>query len=161
MRQNAVPILESHGVDLVLCGHSHSYERSKFIDGHYGPSGTFSDSTMVVQPGSGRADGSGAYRKTGTGSIPHSGAVYVVDGASGQKGGGALNHPAMFLSLNVTGSVVLDIDGGRLDFKYLDSAGTVRDYFALTRKTPPAAVPTNVTAPVPVTSYPQKPVNRA
>ena len=48
MRLNFVPILEAYGVDLVLCGHSHSYERSKFIDGHYGNSRTFSDGTMVV-----------------------------------------------------------------------------------------------------------------
>ena len=34
MRENAVPILESHGVDLVLAGHSHSYERSFLLDGH-------------------------------------------------------------------------------------------------------------------------------
>src|SRR4051812_40731882 len=36
MRTNFVPILESHGVDIVLSGHSHSYERSRFIDGHHG-----------------------------------------------------------------------------------------------------------------------------
>src|SRR5439155_1634246 len=42
MRRNALPILENFGVDLVLCGHSHSYERSFLIDGHYGDSTTFS-----------------------------------------------------------------------------------------------------------------------
>ena len=36
MRQNIVPILESYDVDLVLCGHSHAYERSYLINGHYG-----------------------------------------------------------------------------------------------------------------------------
>ena len=41
MRQNALPILEDAGVDLVLSGHSHSYERSFLIDGHYGTSSTF------------------------------------------------------------------------------------------------------------------------
>ena len=40
MRQNALPILEAAGVDLVLTGHSHSYERSFLIDGHYGTSTT-------------------------------------------------------------------------------------------------------------------------
>ena len=39
LRQNAVPLLERYGVDLVLTGHSHSYERSYLIDGHYGLSG--------------------------------------------------------------------------------------------------------------------------
>ena len=33
--------LEDAGVDLVLTGHSHSYERSFLLDGHYGPSWTF------------------------------------------------------------------------------------------------------------------------
>ena len=28
--------LEQYGVDLVLSGHSHSYERSYLVDGHYG-----------------------------------------------------------------------------------------------------------------------------
>ena len=36
MRENVVPILEDYGVDLVLTGHSHAYERSFLIDGHYG-----------------------------------------------------------------------------------------------------------------------------
>jgi hypothetical protein len=31
MRQNALPILEAGGVDLVLCGHSHGYERSMLL----------------------------------------------------------------------------------------------------------------------------------
>ena len=38
MRQNALPILENFGVDLVLSGHSHSYERSFLLDSHYGDS---------------------------------------------------------------------------------------------------------------------------
>jgi hypothetical protein len=33
MRENVLPLLESYGVDLVLSGHSHSYERSFLIDG--------------------------------------------------------------------------------------------------------------------------------
>ncbi|MDX1763312.1 MAG: metallophosphoesterase family protein, partial [bacterium] len=41
MRENALPILEDYGVDLVFSGHSHSYERSFLIDGHYGLSTSF------------------------------------------------------------------------------------------------------------------------
>jgi len=43
MRRNALPILEGHGIDLVLAGHSHSYERSMLIDGHYGDSDSFEE----------------------------------------------------------------------------------------------------------------------
>ena len=59
MRTNAVPILESYGVDLVLCGHSHSYERSYLINGHYGISTTF-NASMKVDGGNGRVNGTGA-----------------------------------------------------------------------------------------------------
>ena len=69
MRQNALPILENAGVDLVLSGHSHSYERSFLIDGHYGTSSTFT-SAMKKNGGSGREDGTGAYRKPTYGMAP-------------------------------------------------------------------------------------------
>lgn len=41
MRERVLPILEAAGVDLVLGGHSHAYERSYLIDGHYDSSATF------------------------------------------------------------------------------------------------------------------------
>jgi hypothetical protein len=130
MRQNALPILENAGVDLVLSGHSHSYERSFLIDGHYGASSTFT-SAMKKDGGSGREDGSGAYRKPTYGMAPHEGTVYAVAGSSGQASGGALNHPAMFVSLNSLGSMVLDVNGSRLDATFIDQAGVKRDYFTL------------------------------
>ena len=132
MRQNVLPILESYGVDLVLTGHSHSYERSKFIDGHYGLSSTFSDALHVIQSGSGRTDGTGAYTKAST-SLSNAGAVYAVAGSSGQASGGTLNHPAMYLSLNELGSMILDVNGLTLDAKFLNNNGVVRDYFTLTK----------------------------
>ncbi|MEO7600112.1 MAG: DNRLRE domain-containing protein [Opitutus sp.] len=147
MRQNFGPILENYGTDLVLSGHSHSYERSKFIDGHYGLSGTFSNATMVVQTGSGQ--GAGAYTKTTVGPLSHSGTVYAVPGASGQISGGTLNHPAMYVSLNVAGSMVLDVNGSTLNATYLDSAGIVRDSFTITKSSGPGNVlPTvSITSP--------------
>src|SRR5262249_8268236 len=53
MRENLLPILDSTGVDLVLTGHSHSYERSFLVNGHYGPSTTLT-SAMKVDSGDGR-----------------------------------------------------------------------------------------------------------
>ena len=61
MRQNAVPLLERYGVDLVLAGHSHSYERSYLIDGHYGLSETLTDA-MKKSPGDGSATATGPIR---------------------------------------------------------------------------------------------------
>ena len=132
MRQYALPILEYGGVDLVLCGHSHSYERSFLIDGHYGTSGTLQPS-MILDEGDGRDGGDGAYQKPTTGPAEHEGAVYTVAGSSGKTSGGSLNHPVMFISLNVLGSVVLDVQGSRLDAAFLDSTGVVRDTFTIVK----------------------------
>jgi hypothetical protein len=141
MRQNALPILEDAGVDLVLSGHSHSYERSFLIDGHYGTSGTFNGS-QTKNGGSGREDGTGAYRKPTYGIAAHEGAVYAVAGSSGQATGGPLNHPAMFISLNSLGSLVLDVNGNQLDAAFLDETGVKRDYFTILKggdsSTPPS-----------------------
>ncbi|HEX5886894.1 MAG TPA: fibronectin type III domain-containing protein [Pyrinomonadaceae bacterium] len=149
MRQNFLPILEEAGVDLVLAGHSHSYERSYLIDGHYGLSTTFTNA-MKKNGGSGRADDTGAYNKATLGPGAHEGAVYAVAGSSGQISGGTLNHPAMFISLNHLGSMILDVNGNTLDAKFLRENGEVWDYFRIVKGTgggPVApAAPSNLTA---------------
>jgi PKD repeat protein len=132
MRENATRVLEDHGVDLVLCGHSHSYERSFLIDGHYGDSSTF-ESTHVVDGGDGRDGGDGAYTKPLVQGVAHQGAVYTVAGSSGKLTAGTLDHPAMFVGYSLLGSVVLDIDGPRLDAVFLDSSGTVQDSFSIVK----------------------------
>ncbi len=129
MRENALPILEALGVDLVLTGDSHSYERSFLIDRHYGTSDTLT-AGMILDGGDGREDGDGAYSKTG-GFAPNDGAVYVVAGSSGQISGGSLDHPVMYISLNLLGSLVLDINGSRLDAAFVDPSGTVSDHFTI------------------------------
>ena len=64
------------------------------------------------------------------------GAVYVVAGSSGQTGGGTLDHPAMFISLSELGSMVLDIDGRRLDAQFLQADTTVSDVFTIIKHRP-------------------------
>jgi acid phosphatase type 7 len=143
MRQTFLPILEEAGVDLVLAGHSHSYERSYLIDGHYGVSSTFTNA-MKKDGGSGRPDGTGAYAKPTLGPGIHEGAVYAVAGSSGQISGGLLNHPAMFISLNNLGSMVLDVNGDTLDAKFLRENGVIADYFRIVKG---VAVPVSPAAP--------------
>lgn len=154
MRQNFLPILEAGGVDLVLAGHSHCYERSQFINGHYNHSTNFAASN-IVQIGSGRlTNGLGAYVKpenfTGT-PINNRGAVYITAGSSGQIDGGSLNHPAMFLSLNNLGSLVLDITSNRLNVTFLRELGAVpatNDWFTII-KTNYAPVASNAVVTIP------------
>jgi len=146
-RQNVLPILEGYGVDLVLSGHSHSYERSFLLDGHYGLSTTLT-AAMKLNPGDGREDGNGAYMKP-AGRSAHEGAVYTVAGCSGKTSGGSLDHPAMFYSASILGSVVIDITGNRLDLVFLLTNGLRGDYFTLSKAPPPTnapAAPSNLVA---------------
>lgn len=140
MRRNALPILEAGGADLNLTGHSHSYERSFLLDGHYGTQDTLT-AKMKLNAGDGRPDGKGEYRKTTFGKGTHEGSVYVVAGSSGKVSlqneksakRGYLDHPAMFISLPRLGSLVLDIDGHRLDATFLSETGEKLDYFSIVK----------------------------
>jgi len=135
MRQNALPVLEAWGVDLVLSGHSHSYERSYLLDGHYGHSLTLDPVENVLDPGDGSETGDGMYQKPDQVAAFHEGAVYAVAGSSGKKSAAPLDHPAMYVSLYTLGSLVLDIAGNRLDATFLDETGSVLDEFSIV-KTP-------------------------
>jgi hypothetical protein len=139
MRANAVRLLEEYGVDLVLSGHSHNYERSHLIHGHYG----FSDSLtpeMLKDAGSGQASDTGAYVKPLTGSGANQGAVYVVAGCSGWATSRTGHHPIMYFDELEVGSMVIDIDGKRLDAKFLRETGTVDDYFTILKGVAPESL---------------------
>lgn len=140
MRQNALPILEAWGVDLVMSGHSHSYERSYLIDGHYGISTTLDPVGNVLDPGDGRVGSDGAYEKPDIIAAEHAGAVYAVAGSSGKVSAATLNHPAMYVGLVELGSLVIDIAGNQLDAVFIDETGAVLDEFSI-MKTPDVQAP--------------------
>lgn len=131
MREMVLPILEEHGLDLMLTGHSHAYERSFLMDGFYGRSTNINEAVHFKSTKDGRHDGSGIYIKPSRGPAPHEGAVYVVAGSSGQTSGGGLQHSVSAISLNVLGSLVLDFNGDRLDATFIDEQARVRDYFSI------------------------------
>ncbi len=139
MRQAFLPILEAGGVDLVLTGHSHVYERSFLIDGHYGAAATFDAAANVKQKGNGRADGDGVYHKP-RGRVAHVGEVSVVAGSAGHASAKPvpLNHPAMVVSLNEAGSAVVDIDGLKLNLTFINEQGEKRDWFTIVKDDPKA-----------------------
>ena len=132
MRTAALPILEDFGVDLVLAGHSHSYERSFLLDSHYDVSTTLV-SSMVLDDGDGAPAGDGAYLKPTRGPTPHEGAVYVVVGNSSRLSSAPLDHPAMAFSQIVLGSLVLDIDNLELTATALDDQGNGIDSFSIVK----------------------------
>jgi hypothetical protein len=124
MRNNIIPLLESNGVDLVLSGHSHAYERSYFLKGHFGNESSF-NASYQVQPGG------GPYSKS---SRTGNGTVYVVCGVSGQTSATTPGYPhnAMYFStVNELGSLILDISGTSLTSRFLTSNGTIGDEFTI------------------------------
>jgi acid phosphatase type 7 len=131
MRELVVPMLEEHGLDLMLTGHSHAYERSYLMDGFYERSTNINETVHFKSNKDGRKDGTGVYVKPSRGPAPREGAVYVVAGSSGQTSGGGLQHTVSAISLNVLGSLVLDFDGHRMDATFIDEKANVRDYFTI------------------------------
>ena len=124
MRENALPILEAAGVDLVLGGHSHIYERSYFVNGGYETPTTASG---IVDMGDGNPTGDGAYDATGDG------AVYVVAGHGGTGVSGSGAHPLMYFSEVANGSCLIDVSGDTLTLRNLRYDGVETDRVTLVK----------------------------
>lgn len=145
MRERVVPLLESYDIDLVICGHSHVFERSKLIHGHYGNSFSFEPSTMLKDGSNGNFAQGNAYHKDGLANTPD-GTVYVVCGNSGSKEDApSLDYPIMQFvdgGLDACGSFVMDIYKNRLDGKYLHMNGSVLDEFTILKSNMTVELPT-------------------
>ncbi len=135
MREQALPILEKYGLDLVLNGHSHSYERSMLINGHYDVSSTLTPS-MILDNTSGKHSVDCAYQKTTTGPDAGKGAVYIVTGSAGKKSSGSLDHAAMYYSVSELGSTFIEVEGNRMDIKFIDDNGNVDDELSIMKDVP-------------------------
>ncbi|HKQ38838.1 MAG TPA: metallophosphoesterase, partial [Verrucomicrobiae bacterium] len=141
MRQNVLPVLQDYGVDLILSGNSHGYERSMMVDGHYGTSDTFLPE-YIIQGGSGQPDDTGAYVKPNLGVVPHSGTVCVVAGNAGVvRGDYGMTHPVMARGVRKLGSLLLDIDGPNLEARLVCDNGSIGDYFSIRKGIPTNATP--------------------
>ena len=130
LRENLAPILERYGVDLVLNGHSHGYERTYRIKNLRGLAATFNKDVNVAQNSTGRYDSSPNSCPITT----KEGTIYVVNGSGGQLGGQSpgFPHPAtIYNNVTVGGSMLLDVQGNRLDAQFLMSDGSIGDQFTL------------------------------
>lgn len=136
IRQNVVPILEKYKVDLVLNGHSHVYERSQMIKGHYGLEATFNQQQHGASTSTGRYNNSKdscPYVKDSKVS-DNEGIIYVVNGVGAANGSSQIAYPhnAMVYSNNVNaGSLYLEIEGNRLDAKFITEDGSIKDQFTI------------------------------
>jgi MYXO-CTERM domain-containing protein len=130
MREYALPILEAGGVDLVLAGHSHIYERSFLVDGAYATPTTAAG--KIKDNGDGKPDGSGPYKKL-VGLNAHDGAVYVVAGHGGAGISGTADHPLMYFSEKIHGSCLMDVQDNRLSMINVRKDGQITDRFTITK----------------------------
>ncbi len=135
IRTNFIKILERMGVDLILCGHSHDYERSKLQSGHYDVDTTFDPTIHNVSTSSGLYDGSSNSCPYTKDSVTHKqGTVYVVSGSAGQLGGtqASFPHKAMqYADATNGGAMILEVQGNRLDAKWINADGAIRDHFTM------------------------------
>lgn len=147
IREKLVRILERNGVDLIICGHSHGYERSYLLKGFYN---TYASPLLdanfnaVTHTATGNIqnamyDGSAnscafAYN---SGKYNH-GSVYIVSGSAGQVGGTTAGYPQNCMHYsNPTngGCFYFEVDSNRLDAKFISYATAptplVRDQFTI------------------------------
>lgn len=134
IRQNFIQILERNGVDLILCGHSHNYERSYLLKGYTGNEAAFNITTHTKDSSSAKYDGS-------ANSCPYiypsgkntHGTVYVVAGSAGASGSVQTGYPhnAMPFSFNDGGMLFLEIEDNRLDAKFIRQDGVIADKFTI------------------------------
>ncbi len=129
IRQNVNPILERFGVDLVLTGHSHVYERSWPIHDQYGPMSDFATNPAAYRSpahnSTGRYDGSaGSCPYLTTGEKKKQGTVYVVSGSAGAFDPNPTpnTHAVMLKTEKVIGgSFYIEVEDNRLDAKFLQN----------------------------------------
>lgn len=111
------------GVDLIICGHSHDYERSKLIKGHYGPETSWDSVKYLVNGSSGTFDGTAnscPYLKDSASG--YTGTVYILSGSAGQLGGQQTSwpHDALpYADVTHGGAGMPEIQGDRLDWKWI------------------------------------------
>jgi len=143
IRKYVLPILEKGGVDVVLSGHSHMYERSWFMNCHYGASDTFTVSNIQGSKPQGdiknadtRKKQSGMSYNKGSNEVPaNRGTIYITLGSSARFDSGALNHQAMPVSLQQSGSMVFDIVDDKLTANFINVDMQVADSFSILKGT--------------------------
>jgi 3',5'-cyclic AMP phosphodiesterase CpdA len=134
IRQNFIRILERNGVDLIVCGHSHLYERSRLMGGHYDKAATFDPGVNNYSSSSGKYDGSDNSCPYLKDPAKKNGTVYVVSGSAGQLGARSpgFPHKAMYYSDNDhAGAMLLEVEKNRLDAKWIGTDGVIRDRFTI------------------------------
>lgn len=136
MREEVVPLLESYDIDMIICGHSHVYERSYLLHGHYGLSNSLLPTMILDNSNGNRAQGN-AYVKDPSSPNPQ-GTVYAVVGNAGSSHDTIFGtHPVMASSYTGSGncgSLILDIYKNELRGRHLTINNTIVDDFSIVKQ---------------------------
>ena len=134
IRRNIARLLEKYGVDLVINGHSHTYERSWLQKGHYDLEASFNKAIHTLDSSSARYDGSlnsCPYKKD---TSNNTGTIYVVAGESGKIGTPQASYPhdsKYFSETTRAGALFFEVEGNRLDAFYLEEDSLIHDKFTI------------------------------
>ena len=120
VRQYLSPLMDQYGVDLVINGHRHDYERMKSINDQ-----------VAVQNGPAYTDNP-------------PGTVYNIVGPAGGNvgGGGSTSYTAFSRATAAFG--ILSVNGPQLSYQAIDASGAVFDSWSITKGAPPPPPPTNL-----------------
>lgn len=129
IRESLVPIFDEFGVDLVLSGDSHSYERSKLMVEHIGKSDSLGKHNIVQ-------DAKSCYTKS-IKPTKNSGTIYQVCGSSSKLDHATLMHPALPFAYDQMGSLIIDITPTTLSSKFLSINGEILDEFIIKKESTP------------------------
>ena len=133
MRTKFIKALEVRGVDMIICGHAHGYERGYLMKGFYTDWTTFNAGTHAVSTSSATYQSNATCPYVYNSTPANHGTLYVVAGSTGASGGtnagfGANGFP---FAVNDGGMLLLDVTENRLDAKMLRQNGTIFDRFTI------------------------------
>lgn len=129
MREKVNPLFEKFKVDVVLAGHSHVYERTQPLRGHFGLNDSFNSATHVVA-----TEKSPSHYLVGK---DGQGVIYIVNGSGSKLGGREPGYPlksAIYTNTEVGGSMIFDVTKSELNAKWIAADGQVRDQFVIEKK---------------------------
>jgi hypothetical protein len=133
IRQNFITYLETRGVDLIINGHSHGYERGYLTRNYTGNWASFIPGTHNLSSSNAKyINGSTCPYVYNSTPLNH-GTVYVVAGSAGASGGThtGFNTGPMPFSVNDGGVLYFEVEGNRLDAKMLRRTGAIHDQFTI------------------------------
>lgn len=161
IREKLIRILERDGVDMIINGHSHDYERSYLLKNYYKSAAAnpnlsevdFSTALHTASSSSAKYDNSAnSCPYTYNSGKTNHGTVYVVAGSAGADGGTMSGYPhnALPFSQDDGGMLYFEIDNNRLDAKFIRRDGNIADKFTILKDVNKSTT-VNTTVGTPVT----------